>query len=114
MCCRVAAVSLYDLVVFGDEPYGNYNRILLSSVLRAHTIPKIFSSTRWRLRHRTRGACMPAVRVLEIDRAAKQVRGENGIIESYDKLIIATGSSRFVPPVKGLYREDAVNHSQYL
>ena len=23
----------YDITVFGDEPYGNYNRILLSPVL---------------------------------------------------------------------------------
>ena len=25
--------DLFEIVVFGDEPYGNYNRILLSSVL---------------------------------------------------------------------------------
>ncbi|MGH6629964.1 MAG: NAD(P)/FAD-dependent oxidoreductase, partial [Burkholderiales bacterium] len=25
--------DLFDIVMFGDEPYGNYNRILLSSVL---------------------------------------------------------------------------------
>ncbi|MDT5232632.1 MAG: nitrite reductase large subunit, partial [Mycobacterium sp.] len=25
--------ELFDITVFGDEPYGNYNRILLSNVL---------------------------------------------------------------------------------
>ena len=25
--------DLFDITVFGDEPYGNYNRILLSNVL---------------------------------------------------------------------------------
>jgi nitrite reductase (NADH) large subunit len=25
--------NLYEITVFGNEPYGNYNRILLSSVL---------------------------------------------------------------------------------
>ena len=25
--------DLYDITMFGDEPYGNYNRILLSNVL---------------------------------------------------------------------------------
>ena len=25
--------DLYDITVFGDEPFGNYNRILLSPVL---------------------------------------------------------------------------------
>ena len=28
-----AAPGLYDIAVFGAEPYGNYNRILLSPVL---------------------------------------------------------------------------------
>ena len=30
------APDLYDITVFGSEPYGNYNRILLSPVLAAH------------------------------------------------------------------------------
>ena len=30
--CRGGAES-FDITVFGDEPYGNYNRILLSNVL---------------------------------------------------------------------------------
>ena len=25
--------DLFEIVIFGDEPYGNYNRILLSGVL---------------------------------------------------------------------------------
>jgi len=28
-----AAPDKYDITVFGAEPYGNYNRIMLSSVL---------------------------------------------------------------------------------
>ena len=27
------ASELFDITVFGDEPYGNYNRIMLSNVL---------------------------------------------------------------------------------
>ncbi|HEB66396.1 MAG TPA: NAD(P)/FAD-dependent oxidoreductase, partial [Gammaproteobacteria bacterium] len=27
------APDAYDITVFGDEPYGNYNRIMLSPVL---------------------------------------------------------------------------------
>ncbi len=30
----------YDLVVFGEEPYGNYNRILLSGVVSGTHDPK--------------------------------------------------------------------------
>src|SRR5947199_1120197 len=32
--------NTFDIVVFGDEPYGNYNRILLSSVLAGSHEPK--------------------------------------------------------------------------
>ena len=35
----------FDIVMFGDEPYGNYNRILLSSVLAGtHAQNEIFSA----------------------------------------------------------------------
>src|ERR1043165_2751676 len=104
--------ALYDIVVFGDEPYGNYNRILLSSVLAGtHDPQDIFiNPLAWYAQNAVR--LHAGVRVLEIDRAAKQVRGANGITESYDKLIIATGSSPFVPPVQGLYLDGAVNEGK--
>ena len=35
----------FDIVMFGDEPYGNYNRILLSSILSGAQNPATFSST---------------------------------------------------------------------
>ena len=34
-CCE-----RFDVVVFGDEPYGNYNRILLSNVVAGSSGPK--------------------------------------------------------------------------
>src|SRR5688572_10581772 len=35
--------DLFDIVVFGEEPHGNYNRILLSSVLAgSHRAEDIF------------------------------------------------------------------------
>jgi hypothetical protein len=30
----------FDIVMFGDEPYGNYNRILLSSILSGAQDPR--------------------------------------------------------------------------
>ena len=36
----------YDITVFGDEPYGNYNRIMLSPVLAGEkTIDEIMLNT---------------------------------------------------------------------
>ena len=95
--------ELYDVIVFGDEPYGNYNRILLSGVLAGtHDSKDIFiNPLAWYAENGVR--LHAGVRVREIDRTSKVVHGEDGISEPYDKLVIATGSSAFVPPVEGLY-----------
>ena len=40
------APDLYDITVFGSEPYGNYNRILLSPVLAGEkTVDDIMLNT---------------------------------------------------------------------
>jgi nitrite reductase (NADH) large subunit len=43
--------------------------------------------------------------ILEIDRKAKTVRSFRGRVEKYDYLILATGSSAFVPPIPGVEKE---------
>src|SRR5690349_17522304 len=69
----------FDFVMFGDEPYGNYNRILLSGVLAGtHDAKDIFiNSLAWYEQNRIR--LHAGSRVTAIDRAAKQVIGENDI-----------------------------------
>jgi len=98
--------EMFDIVMFGDEPYGNYNRILLSGVLSGLSDPKdiFINPLAW---YETNGVKLHAgVRVMAIDRAAKQVIGARGEIEAYDHLVIATGSSPFIPPLEGLYYGD--------
>jgi nitrite reductase (NADH) large subunit len=90
--------ELFDIVMFGDEPYGNYNRILLSGVLSGSHDPKdiFINPLAW---YETNGVKLRAgARVTAIDREARRVIAENGAIESYDHLVIATGSSPFIPP----------------
>src|SRR2546422_9320281 len=89
----------FDIVVFGDEPYGNYNRILLSSVLAGSHQAKdiVLNSIEW---YRDNGITFHAgVRVEAVDRGAKIVAGAGGINERYDQLVFATGSRPFVPPI---------------
>ena len=43
--------------------------------------------------------------VQRIDRENKTVHSLHGIIESYDYLVLATGSSAFVPPIPGVEKE---------
>ncbi|MGH9840947.1 MAG: nitrite reductase large subunit NirB [Blastocatellia bacterium] len=96
----------FEIVMFGDEPYGNYNRILLSGVLSGtHQARDIFiNPLAWYDENNI--TLHAGVRVERIDRAAKQVIGAGGVAEAYDKLVIGTGSSAFVPPMEGLKSEE--------
>src|SRR5574337_409471 len=92
----------FRVVMFGAEPYGNYDRTLLSDVLTgSKDVKQIFlNPLDWYRDHDIR--LHAGVTATEIDRNNKIVRGNGGIEESYDALIIATGSRPFVPPVKGI------------
>jgi nitrite reductase (NADH) large subunit len=92
----------FDITMFGDEPYGNYNRILLSGVLAGtHEAQDIFiNPLAWYTQMNVR--LNAGVKVARIDRAAQVVVADDGRVEPYDVLVIATGSSAFVPPLDGL------------
>ena len=94
--------DLFEIVMFGDEPYGNYNRILLSGVLSGtHDPQDIFiNPLSWYEENNVK--LHAGVRVTGIDRTGKKVYGAGGVTEEYDKLVIATGSTPFVPPVEGI------------
>ena len=95
------APDLYDITVFGAEPHGNYNRILLSPVLAGEkSVDDIMLHTRdWYAQHGiTLHAGDPAVR---IDRQARTVQSLSGITVGYDRLLLATGSTPFIVPVPG-------------
>ena len=95
----------FDVVMFGDEPCGNYNRILLSSVLsRSHKPDDIFiNPMSW---YAARNITLHAgKRVERIDVRAKRVVAVDALAEHYDKLIIATGSSPVIPPLANVRDE---------
>lgn len=93
--------DLYDITVFGAEPHGNYNRILLSPVLAGEkTVADIMLNTReWYTQHGiTLHAGDP---VVSVHRKKRVVRSANGKEVAYDRLLIATGSKPFVLPLPG-------------
>ena len=95
------APDLYDITVFGAEPHGNYNRILLSPLLAGDkTVADIMLHTRDWYAHNgiTLHAGDPVVR---IDRQARKVEARSGITVAYDRLLLATGSTPFIVPVPG-------------
>jgi nitrite reductase (NADH) large subunit len=94
----------FAITMFGAEPYGNYNRIMLSNVLAGvEDESGIFlNDLSW---YAENGITLhTGRRIVRIDRAAKHVHADDGSATPYDKLIIATGSRAFVPPIPGLHR----------
>ena len=96
----------FDIVMFGEEPYGNYNRILLSSVLAGNHDPKdiFINPLSWYEDHGVK--LHLGVKAGWIDRSSKSVYGPGGVLEPYDQLVIATGSVPFIPPLSGMCDEN--------
>ncbi|NHT74375.1 NAD(P)/FAD-dependent oxidoreductase [Rhizobiaceae bacterium CRRU44] len=95
------APGLYDVVIFNAEPRVNYDRIMLSPVLSGEKLYEdiVIHGDDWYARH---GVTLhKGAKVTGIDRTAKTVTSANGVTESYDKLVIATGSLPFIIPVPG-------------
>lgn len=93
----------FEITVFGAEPYGNYNRILLSPVLCGEkTIDDILiHSLEWYQQHKIQLFAGTEKAVVKIDRLRKIVTAADGTQASYDKLLIATGSKPAVLPLPG-------------
>ncbi len=91
----------FTITMFGAEPYGNYNRILLSGMLAGvEDEAGIFlNSLPWYADNGIR--LHSGIRVTRIDRTSKQVHAGDGTVTPYDTLVIATGSSPFVPDIPG-------------
>ncbi|MDH5258319.1 MAG: FAD-dependent oxidoreductase, partial [Gammaproteobacteria bacterium] len=93
--------EMYDITVFGSEPYGNYNRILLSPVLAGEkTINDIMlNDEQWYKDNNV--TLYKGKTVVNIDRKKQIVIADDGTEESYDRLLLATGSNPFIIPVPG-------------
>lgn len=91
----------WSITVFGAEPRGNYNRILLSSVLSGEKSAADVMDTdaAWFMR---RGiAFRPGIAVTAIDRDRHVVTDSTGGETPYDRLVLATGSDAVVLPLPG-------------
>lgn len=99
------APDTYDIVIYGNEPRPNYNRIMLSKVLQGeHTVQDIIlNDWSWYDQHGIR--LHTGETVTKINTQTKDVETASGMKESYDILILATGSSPFIPPIPGVDKE---------
>jgi nitrite reductase (NADH) large subunit len=100
--------DLFDITVFGDENYTNYNRILLSKVLAGDvSVDEITLNTRsWYEENNIR--LFLKTKATGIDRRRKMVLGAEGTEAPYDALLLATGSSPFILPIPGVDKEGVI------
>jgi NAD(P)H-dependent nitrite reductase large subunit/NAD(P)H-dependent nitrite reductase small subunit len=95
------APDAYDITIFGAEPHGNYNRILLTPVLAGEQRPEdiILHGPEW---YAENGVTLHSDDpVVEIDRRRRVVRSAKGVEAGYDRLLLATGSSPIILPIPG-------------
>jgi len=96
----------FEITIFGDETHVNYNRIMLSLVLAGEKSADeiVLNDVEWYRSNNIRARL--GVKISGIDRAARTVIDEEGLAAPYDKLILATGSSAFIPPIPGVDKEN--------
>jgi nitrite reductase (NADH) large subunit len=99
LCARLrekAGPDELEVVVYGEEPRPAYDRVRLSSYFSLASPDDLLLEPRsW---YEERGIRLSTgVRVARIDRAAHEIVTESGAVDSYDELVLATGSSPFVP-----------------
>jgi nitrite reductase (NADH) large subunit len=92
----------FHVTVFGDETHVNYNRVLLSSVLAGEKADDeiVLNSREWYEQHGI--DLRVGVRITDVDPIGRTVLGNDGSRTAYDKLLIATGSTAWFPPIAGL------------
>lgn len=90
-----------EIVVFGEEPRPAYDRVHLSEFFSGKTAEDLLlAPADWYAQQHIRLHLGDPVQ--QIDRSNKTVHSYKGITETYDFLVIATGSAAFVPPIPGV------------
>lgn len=94
----------YKIIVFGEEPRPAYDRVHLSEFFENQDAKALEMAPRsWYKENNIE--LITNVRINDIHRAKKTITGANDNEYSYDYLVLATGSSAFVPPIKGSEKE---------
>ena len=95
------AQKLLEIVVFGEEPRPAYDRVHLSELFSGKTAEDLtLAPAEWYAAHGI--ALYLGDPILEINTDDCYVRSASGLEVPYDRLVFATGSRPFVPPIPGV------------
>ncbi|AQM70676.1 Nitrite reductase [NAD(P)H] [Vibrio campbellii] len=100
-----ADMSNMDITVFCEEPRVAYDRVHLSSYFSHHTADEL-SLVKEGFYEKHGINMLIGERAININRENRIVYSSTGREVQYDKLILATGSFPFVPPIKGHESKD--------
>lgn len=95
------------ILLISDEPYHTYSRPLISYWLEGRVSKENMIYRPMDFYEKNRVETMLGIKAVSLDASAKIVTLDNGEAVNYQKLLIATGSNPFVPPIEG--REKAKN-----
>ena len=94
----------FKITVFGEEPRPAYDRVHLSEFFENQDAKALeMAPAAW---YDDKGInLVVGERVTDINRTSKTITTVKDRVFSYDYLVLATGSSPFVPPIKGVEKE---------
>ncbi|MBL0711834.1 MAG: nitrite reductase large subunit [Colwellia sp.] len=95
----------YQVTVFGEEPLPAYDRVHLTSWFKNQSVDDI-NMVHDNFYPKNNFTLHTGDKATKIDRNKRVVLSESGLEISYDKIILATGSYPFVPPVPGHERDN--------
>lgn len=98
------APGKFEITVFGEEYLPAYDRVHLSEYFAGKSSGELsLASAEWYKNNSVNLHLGDPV--IDIDRNAKTVTSFQGLVLSYDLLVMATGSSAMVPPIHGLEKK---------
>ncbi|MBA5809290.1 nitrite reductase large subunit [Morganella morganii] len=95
-----AGAGQFDITVFCEEPRVAYDRVHLSSYFSHHTAEEL-SLVKPGFHEKHNITVLTNERVITVNRQEKVLHTNTGRTVHYDKLVIATGSYPWIPPIKG-------------
>ena len=90
----------YEVITFSEEPRLAYDRVQLSKYFAGATAEDLMLTSEGYYKENGVNYVLND-KVVSIDKEGKRVTTQSGREEPYDKLVLATGSFPFVPPIPG-------------
>lgn len=102
----------FEIVVYGEEPIPGYDRIHLTDHIGNEDREAILlHPVEWYEEHGIQ--LILDEKIIAIDRKQKVIQSDKNNFSGYDKLVLATGSYPFIPPIEGIENEGIYTYRDY-